>query len=394
MYSGQLDQFSDLVGRRTCPDRSVVRLAAAAGVAVPLVPQAASAAATRDRRRRCAPTRRRKLRSRRARPAIGSCDGQPCWCWFLRVGCGGLDRWRWPVAGGRRRSCGASPCGPRPVRSYITCLTCVYSSKRVRAHVLAEADGLVAAVRHLADDRDVVVDPDAAGPDLAGGPQRAEDVAGPGRGRQAVRRVVGQRDALVVGVERQHDQHRAEHLVLDDLGRPGRRRRPASARSRRPRASAPPGHRAAADDLGAVAARPLDEAGDALLLPARDQRALVGGRVERVARAARWPSASATPGDERVVERALHVGAGGRGAVLPGVDQRRRRPRRARRPRGRRRRTRRTAPCRRARGAPAWRSPAAAAMTRLPDGGRAGERHHDDVGVADQGLAGHRPACR
>ena len=43
------------------------------------------------------------------------------------------------------------------------------------------------------------------------------DVAGPGRGGQPVGGVVGQRDALVVGVEGQHDQDRAEDLVLDDL---------------------------------------------------------------------------------------------------------------------------------------------------------------------------------
>src|SRR3954449_9101899 len=35
----------------------------------------------------------------------------------------------------------------------------------VRGHVLPEPGGLVAPVRHLADDRDVVVHPDAAGPD-------------------------------------------------------------------------------------------------------------------------------------------------------------------------------------------------------------------------------------
>ena len=67
---------------------------------------------------------------------------------------------------------------------------------------LPKPDFLHPAMRHLADDRDVVVDPHAAGSDLAGGAQGAVDVAGPGRGGQPVRGVVGQRDGLVVGVER------------------------------------------------------------------------------------------------------------------------------------------------------------------------------------------------
>ena len=41
--------------------------------------------------------------------------------------------------------------------------------ERVGGHVFAEAGGFVAAVGHFGDDRDVVVDPDAAGLDFGAG---------------------------------------------------------------------------------------------------------------------------------------------------------------------------------------------------------------------------------
>src|SRR4051812_33130785 len=54
--------------------------------------------------------------------------------------------------------------------------------QRVARQVLAEAGSAVAAVRHLADDRDVVVDPDTARAELSSRAQRAVHVAGPDRG--------------------------------------------------------------------------------------------------------------------------------------------------------------------------------------------------------------------
>src|SRR5882757_2561633 len=63
--------------------------------------------------------------------------------------------------------------------------------ERVVAHVLAESGCPEAAVRHLADDRDVVVDPDTAGLDLARRALCAIHVARPGRRRKAVLGVVG-----------------------------------------------------------------------------------------------------------------------------------------------------------------------------------------------------------
>src|SRR3954451_6007888 len=49
----------------------------------------------------------------------------------------------------------------------------------VHRQVLAVAGFLEAAVGHLGDDRDVVVDPDAAEVERVGDPPRAADVAGP-----------------------------------------------------------------------------------------------------------------------------------------------------------------------------------------------------------------------
>ena len=148
----------------------------------------------------------------------------------------------------------------------------------------------------------------------------AEDVAGPRRGGEPVRGVVGQVEALVVVVEGQCDQDRAEDLVLDDLGV----LRGVDDERRLVVGAAPPapaGHAAAGDDLGAGRRARSTIAGDPVAVRRRRSAAEVGGRVVGS------PSTTADmsvgdAGDEGVVERALHVGAGGRGAVLPGVDQR------------------------------------------------------------------------
>ena len=56
------------------------------------------------------------------------------------------------------------------------------------------------------------------GLELARGALGAEDVARPGRGGEAVARVVGLGERLVVGAEAEHADDGAEDLVLDDLG--------------------------------------------------------------------------------------------------------------------------------------------------------------------------------
>ena len=147
----------------------------------------------------------------------------------------------------------------------------------VGRHVLAEAAVPVTAVRHLADDRDVVVDPHAAGPDLAGGAAGAVGVAGPGGGGEAERRVVGQADRLVVVVERDDREHRPEHLVAPDLGverHVGDEGRLVVAAT----GELAVGCAAAGDDLGVVAGA-LDHVGDLGLVRGRRQRAEVGGLV-------------------------------------------------------------------------------------------------------------------
>src|SRR6266508_4532753 len=90
--------------------------------------------------------------------------------------------------------------------------------ERVNGQVLAVAGLLEAAVRHLGDKRNVVVDPDGPELELPGRVQCATDVARPDRGREAVTDVVRPGDRLIVVVEALHAHDRAEDLALDDLG--------------------------------------------------------------------------------------------------------------------------------------------------------------------------------
>ena len=114
--------------------------------------------------------------------------------------------------------------------------------ERVHAQVLAVAGLLEAAVGHLGDERDVVVDPHAAEAQRLGDAQRAADVARPHRGGEAVAGRVGPRDRLLLVAEALHGDDRAEDLALDHLvvllaGRP---RRSARGRSRAASGSPPP----------------------------------------------------------------------------------------------------------------------------------------------------------
>src|SRR5918996_3471146 len=87
----------------------------------------------------------------------------------------------------------------------------------VERQVLAVARLLAAAVRHLRDERDVVVDPDGAELELAGRVEGAADVASPDGGGEPVGDVVGPGDRLVVLGEALHRDDRAEDLALDEL---------------------------------------------------------------------------------------------------------------------------------------------------------------------------------
>src|SRR3954451_4292316 len=89
--------------------------------------------------------------------------------------------------------------------------------ERVHGQVLAVPGLLVAAVGHLAGERDVVVDPHAAEPQPVGDPQGAADVPGPDARGQAVRSPVGPGHGLVLVGERLDGDDRPEDLALDHV---------------------------------------------------------------------------------------------------------------------------------------------------------------------------------
>src|SRR5829696_8932657 len=87
----------------------------------------------------------------------------------------------------------------------------------VHRQVLAVARLLVATVRHLGDERDVAVDPDAAEVEPPRHPHRAPVVLGPDARGEPVRHAVRPLDRLVLVVEALHGDDGAEDLVLDHL---------------------------------------------------------------------------------------------------------------------------------------------------------------------------------
>ena len=246
------------------------------------------------------------VRLRSQRPAHGV--GQPSFtagsgpCGVLPPRSGGLSwTWRRGLRAACRRRAHRSPKMVRcqslratAVLSYMTCLTWVYSSNEYGRHVLAEAGRLVAAVRHLADDRDVVVDPHAAG--------RISRVARAGDGRRpgSTRRRPGRTGCRWPGAMPSSSPSKGRttstgpktscwtislscaasvdegRLVVRALGQLA-------------------AGRLAAGDDGGVAAGPVDVAGHPVALGVRDQWAQVGGRVEAGRRAAPAAISSATP---------------------------------------------------------------------------------------------------
>ena len=121
-------------------------------------------------------------------------------------------------------------------------------------------------MRHLTDERNVVVDPDGAELELPRRVQRPADVTRPDGGREPVVDVVRPRDRLVVVGEPLHGHDRAEDLALHDLvllADVGDHRRLDEEATRAVRL-------AAGKDLRAL--RALEEAEDAVLLVLRDHR--------------------------------------------------------------------------------------------------------------------------
>src|SRR5262245_15788898 len=96
--------------------------------------------------------------------------------------------------------------------------------ERVLASVLAPARLLHPAVRRLGRQGEVLIDPDVPELERLGDAHRAPDVGREDRGREAIRRVVRPGDRLLLVAEALDRDHRAEDLVLNDLGllvRPG-----------------------------------------------------------------------------------------------------------------------------------------------------------------------------
>src|SRR6185295_13359872 len=117
------------------------------------------------------------------------------------------------VADGSTRS--STAIGSVDLRHHMLDLRVVL--ERVDREILAVARLLVAAVRHLGDERDVVVYPDGAELELARRVQRPPNVARPHRGGEAVADVVGPGYRLVVVRELLDAHDRPEDLTLDDL---------------------------------------------------------------------------------------------------------------------------------------------------------------------------------
>ena len=101
----------------------------------------------------------------------------------------------------------------QPSRRVVDRLELGVGVERVRAELAAVARLLEAAERRRHPHRRVRVDRQHAGVDGARDPQRLRAVARPDRAREPVDRVVGQRDRLGLGAERDDDRDRAEDLL-------------------------------------------------------------------------------------------------------------------------------------------------------------------------------------
>src|SRR5919106_1993151 len=181
--------------------------------------------------------------------------------------------------------------------------------------VLAVPRLLEAAVRHLRDERDVVVDPDRAELELARGVERPADVARPDRCREAVVDVVRPGNRLVVVGEALHGHDRPEHLFLHelvglvDVDDHGRLDEEATVAVR-----------VAARENPSLRARgPLEKAEDAVLLRLRDHGAhLDVVALTGIADAKRLDGRDELL-DQLVVDAGARHDARGGGAVLPGI---------------------------------------------------------------------------
>ena len=186
----------------------------------------------------------------------------------------------------------------------------------------ADAGLLEAAPLGLRHVRVVVVDPDRAHPQPGRDPLALAGVLGPDRAGQAVDRVVGDPDRLVLVAERLDGEHRPERLVLGDRHRAG-----AAVEDRGQVVEAVGqrrvvGPRAAAAEHGALGDPAGDVRLDLLAVGGAGERAGLGLLVER---AAEPDPAGAVdqPVDELVVDVLVHDQPRAGGADLAGVQEHR-----------------------------------------------------------------------
>src|SRR6266511_3807233 len=188
------------------------------------------------------------------------------------------------------------------------------------AELAADARLLVAAERVPWVEQVVVVDPDGAGAQPLGDLDGPGGVAAPDGAGQPVVGVVGDRDRLLVAVERDHRQHRPEDLLLGDacrgvdVGEDGGRVVVAALVPLDGDAVA------AGDQLGALLLADAHVALHPFELLGGDQRAHVGGRLARGADGDALGDLDQA-GDHLVVDRPGDQQAAAGGAHLALVEE-------------------------------------------------------------------------
>ena len=124
------------------------------------------------------------------------------------------------------------------------------------------------------------IEPDHAGLQRIGHPQRAAHVAGPDIAGQAILHAIGDLDRVVLVLEGDHGQERAEHFLLRH---PHFRMRAGDQRRLHVMSAAGAVMRLAADrNGGAVLLRDVEIAADFGEMPLMDQRPDFGGGIERM----------------------------------------------------------------------------------------------------------------
>src|ERR1700693_1086062 len=89
--------------------------------------------------------------------------------------------------------------------------------ERIHAQVLAVAGLLETAMRRLAHDHEMSVDPAAAIAQAGRGRHGARDIPRPDRGCQSIVRIIGPADCLLDLLERRDRYHGSEHFAANDL---------------------------------------------------------------------------------------------------------------------------------------------------------------------------------